>query len=145
MGFLRMNPRSLSRGCLLLAASSMLALTALAQQPEAGTWAWKTLLTHDGVTFKYIFYARADTQNNGVVVMLVNTNDYAVRYRFKIIFRADGEEVVEETSGDLGARQAKTGDADGLFWIPFPDGRSIGEVGLRGYRITPKKQETQGG
>jgi hypothetical protein len=31
----------------------------------------------------------------------------------------------------------KTGENDGLFWIPFRDGRSIGEVGLRGFDIEP--------
>lgn len=115
------------------------ALPAQAQK-IAGEWAWKPLLTHEGVAFKYIFYSEADSENNGVVVLLINHNAYAVTYRFKIVFRAGEDEVVEEVAGDLQAGQAKTGTADGLFWIPFSGGRSIGEVGLRGYKVRPKSK-----
>lgn len=104
-------------------------------QKHAGEWAWKPLLMHEGVEFKYIFYDEADSENNGVVVMLINHNDYTVHYEFKIIFRAGPDEVVKHVVGVLQAGQAKTGDTDGLFWIPFPDGRTISEVGLRGYKI----------
>ncbi len=124
----------------LLGAFACSALPAQAQtQKFGGDWAWKPMLKHEGVEFKYLFYAEADSENNGVVVMLINRNDYAITYQFKVIFRTDGDEVIKETSGELDAGQAKTGDTDGLFWIPFPDGRSIGEVGLRGYKIVPKK------
>lgn len=100
------------------------------------------MLEHEGVVFKYIFYAEADNENNGVVVMLINTNDYAVAYRFKIVFRADGAEVEKEVTGEIGPKKAKTGDLDGLFWIPFPDGRAISEVGLRGYKIERKSDNS---
>ena len=100
--------------------------------------AWQPILTHEGVRFAFLFYSVADNFNNGVVVLLVNTNDHAVRYRFKMVFRsAGGDEAVEEVEGELGAGEAKTGDRDGLFWIPFPDGQYISEVGLRGYQVTP--------
>ena len=125
----------------LLGAFVCAALPAQAQvQTHGGDWAWKPMLKTDGVEFKYIFYAEADSENNGVVVMLINHNDYRVYYEFKIIFRAGEDEVVKPVVGVLDAKQAKTGDADGLFWIPFPDGRSIGEVGLRGYKIMPKQK-----
>ena len=98
--------------------------------------AWKPLLTHEGVRFSFLFYSVADNYNNGVVVLLVNTNDYDVRYRFKMVFRsASGQEEVEEVEGELAAGEAKTGDRDGLFWIPFPDGTFIAEVGMRGYKV----------
>ena len=127
---------------LLLGAFACSALPAQAQtQKRGGEWAWKPMLKHEGVEFKYIFYAEADSENNGVVVMLINRNDYAVTYQFKIIFRAVGAEVLKHVSGELDAKEAKTGDADGLFWIPFPDGRSIGEVGLRGYKVFPKAKK----
>jgi hypothetical protein len=29
----------------------------------------------------------------------------------------------------------ETGESAGLYWIPFTDGRSIGEIGLRGIRV----------
>ena len=127
---------------LLLGAFACSALPAQAQvQKRGGDWAWKPMLKHEGVEFKYIFYAEADSENNGVVVMLINRNDYAITYQFKIIFRAVGAEVLKHVSGELDAKQAKTGDTDGLFWIPFPDGRSIGEVGLRGYKIFRKAKK----
>ncbi len=126
---------------LVFGAFACSVLPAQAQdQKYGGDWAWKPMLKHEGVEFKYIFYAEADNENNGVVVMLINRNDYAVTYQFKIIFRAVGAEVLKHVSGELDAKQAKTGDTDGLFWIPFPDGRSIGEVGLRGYKIIRKKR-----
>lgn len=110
-----------------------------AQPRTAGEWAWKPILDHEGVSFSYIFYQHADNRHNGVVLKLANTNDYDVTYRFKIVFRSQGEAVVEPVSGSLQAREIKTGDAEGLFWIPFRDGREIAEVGLRGYKVVPKQ------
>ena len=112
-------------------------LPAQAQKIQ-GEWAWKPLLEYEGVEFKYIFYAEADTRNNGVVVLLRNTNDYAVQYAFKIIFRAGDAEMIAQVEGEIGPNEAKTGDSAGLFWIPFPDGRAISEVGLRGYKVFRK-------
>ena len=111
-----------------------------AQTPEGG--AWRPIFEHEGVSFSYIFYREADSANNGVVVRLHNTNRYAVRYQFKIIFRDEHEaEIVEEVLGEIAALQQKTGSLDGLFWIPFLDGRSIREVGLRGYKVERIKVE----
>ncbi len=121
---------------------SLMALPATAQE-TAGEWAWRPLFEHAGVAFTYLFYSRADNRNDGVVLKLTNTNDYAVDYRFKVVFRADGAEVVEAAQGALDAHESKTGDADGLFWIPFRDGRSIGEVGLRGFEIAPKAEREE--
>ncbi|HMB91859.1 MAG TPA: hypothetical protein VKP65_13485 [Rhodothermales bacterium] len=123
----------------LLVLCIFFAATAQAQPRTAGEWAWKPILDHAGVSFSYIFYQHADNHHNGVVLKLVNTNDYDVTYRFKIIFRSEGEAVVEPVSGSLRAREIKTGDAEGLFWIPFKDGREIAEVGLRGYKVVPKE------
>lgn len=122
----------------LCSVAFLAASPAQAQQKTPGDWAWKPLLKHKGVEFSYIFYSRADSRNNGVVIKLVNTNDVAVTYRFKVVFRATDAQVVEEVSGDLKAKETKTGDAAGLFWIPFTDGRAIGEVGLRGYKVNLK-------
>lgn len=114
-----------------------------AQTPEGG--AWRPIFEHDGVAFSYIFYREADSANNGVVVRLHNTNDHAVTYRFNIIFRDELDaEIVEEVRGELGAQQQKTGSLDGLFWIPFLDGRSIREVGLRGYKVERSEAEEEG-
>lgn len=113
-----------------------------AQAQLANAWAWRPLMEHEGVTFQYIFYSEADGKNNGIVLMLTNTNAYPVTYHFKIVFRSDDQDAVREVSGHLDAGQSKTGEHDGLFWIPFVDGRSINEIGLRGYRITPKAHRT---
>ena len=109
---------------------------------SAVAWAWRPLIEHEGVTFQYIFYSEADGKNNGVVLMLTNNNAYPVIYRFKIVFRSDDEEEIRAVSGDLNPGQSKTGEHDGLFWIPFVDGRSISEIGLRGYRVAPKAHRT---
>lgn len=107
-------------------------------QPSRAEKAWKPLLTHGGLDFSYLFYRDASGEHetgNGVVLRLQNANDYAVRYRFQMIFRAEGEERIEPVEGRLGPNEGRTGSADGLFWIPFPDGRPVAEVGLRGYRV----------
>lgn len=131
-----MRLRSLFAGIVLVLVSLQ---PALAQAPVDGPW--KEIIRQEGVAFSYLYYREADNTNGGIVVRLVNTNDYAVDYRFKIIFRADGDEHIEQVEGELEAGQVKTGDSDGLFWIPFEDGRGIGEVGLRGYKVTPREGE----
>jgi hypothetical protein len=123
----------------LLSSLFVLALLPVCQaQPTTATdWAWTPIIKHEGLDISFIFYSRADSRNNGVVIKLANENEYAIDYRFKVIFRSDDDVRVEEVEGTLNAGEARTGDASGLFWVPFPDGRSISEVGLRGYRVTP--------
>jgi hypothetical protein len=104
-------------------------------QETSSDWAWNSILKTDGVEFFYIFYREADTHNNGVVLKIVNWNDYPVRYRFRVVFRAGDGEAEERVDGRLDARTMVTGNEAGLFFIPFRDGRSIGELGLKGYRI----------
>ena len=94
------------------------------------------------MAFDYIFYSEADNVNNGVVIRLHNQNEYAVSLRFLIVFRSDGAEHSELFRGRLDAGEMRTGDAAGLFWVPFPDGRTIGEIGLRGYRVTPLRGDS---
>ena len=114
--------------------------TAQAQDADAERrWpdeVWKPIVEEEGVRFSYIFYREADNTNNGVVVRLDNKNGYPIRYRFTVVFRTgDGDEETARAAGQLAAGEMRTGESDGLFWIPFTDGRSIGEVGLRGYRV----------
>jgi len=126
--------KAIGMGVLLLLVCG----TVHAQKKRWADEVWKPIITHEGVAFSYIFYSEADNTNNGVVVRIDNTNDYPIRYRFRIVFRTwRGEEHTEQVTGTLQAGQMKTGDNDGLFWIPFVDGRSIGEVGLRGYTVEP--------
>jgi hypothetical protein len=99
--------------------------------------AWTPIVEKDGVRFGYIFYGKADNRNNGVVIRLQNQNDRPVRYAFTIIFRGPSGEATAQAEGRLAPGEMKTGENDGLFWIPFTDGRRVGEVGLRGIEITP--------
>ena len=121
----------------VLCASLVLGAGEPAHAQYARAEKWTTLVEHEGVEFRFLFYSTADSYNNGVVLLLYNRNDYGVRYRFRIVFRtADGEEHVEAVEGTLDAGEILTGDEAGLYFIPFTDGRTIGEVGLRGYAVT---------
>ena len=114
-----------------------MAIPVVSAQRFPGEWAWNELFEHEGVVFKYIYYKEANAVNDGLVMMLENTNEFAVKYSFKVIFRSEGEEVEAPPSeGVLGPGELKTGQPQGLFWTPFEDGRKIKEVGLRGYKIT---------
>jgi hypothetical protein len=99
--------------------------------------AWTPIVEKGGVRFGYIFYSKADNQNNGVVIRLQNENDRPVRYAFTVIFRGPAGEATAQAEGRLAPGEMKTGEKDGLFWIPFTDGRRVGEVGLRGIDIRP--------
>jgi hypothetical protein len=98
--------------------------------------AWRPLLAYKGLEITFIFYRRADNFNNGVVIKLVNTNAHVIDFRFTILFRSEARQFEELVEGRLEPGEARTGSNDGLFWIPFPDGSAVGEVGLRGYRVS---------
>ena len=126
---------------ILLLFALLLPLNSAAQETSSD-WAWTPIVKHEGVEFLYIFYGEADTKNNGVVLKLVNWNDYPVHYRFLVVFKAEGDEHEEWVTGTIAAKTFVTGDELGLFFIPFVDGRYIGEIGLKAYRVTslPKKE-----
>lgn len=106
--------------------------------------AWTPIVETEGVQFGYIFYSKADNHNNGVVIRLQNQNERPVRYAFTIIFRGPSGQATARAEGRLAPGEMKTGEKDGLFWIPFTDGRTVGEVGLRGIEITPFPEESSG-
>lgn len=97
---------------------------------------WTTIVDHKGVHFDYVFYSKADSENNGVVIRLTNQNPYPIQYEFTVLFRGPDAEAEATASGVLRAGEMKTGEADGLFWIPFKEGNRVGEIGLRGIEIT---------
>ena len=107
--------------------------------------AWTPIVETQGVRFGYIFYSKADTRNNGVVIRLQNQNDRPVRYAFTVIFRGPSGEATARAVGRLAPGEMKTGEKDGLFWIPFTDCRRVGEVGLRGIDIRPASEEPSRG
>jgi hypothetical protein len=98
--------------------------------------AWTRIVERDGLEISYIFYSEADNQNDGVVLRLRNRNDYPVRYAFTIIFRGPEAQVTAPVEGTLTPGEMRTGDESGLFWIPFKNQRTIGELGLRDLRVT---------
>ena len=114
-----------------------------ATSPEAGAWqeeAWNEIAVVRGVQFAYLYYIEADNVNDGVVVRLHNRSDCPATVDFDVIFRAasrsgEGRERVVEESYRLAPGERKTGENDGLFYIPFPEGDSIAEVGLRGVSV----------
>jgi hypothetical protein len=99
--------------------------------------AWSPIVERGGVQIGYIFYGQADNENNGVVLRLENQNEYPVRYDFTVLFRGPAGRATAQATGRLAPGEMKTGEKDGLFWIPFRDGRRVGRVGLRGIDITP--------
>lgn len=105
--------------------------------------AWTKIVEQEGIQFSYILYGEADTENNGLVLRLRNRNDHAVRYDFTVIFRGTDREERAQSEGTLEAGEMKTGENDGLFWIPFEDGQSIGEVGLRGIEVEPLQRTSR--
>ncbi len=108
----------------------------------AGEESWNELFVYEGVRFLYVFYPRADTINDGVVMMLQNQNDYGVNYTFTVIFESWEGTASKDVEGSLKPMEMKTGDVEGLFWIPFDDGRSIGAIRMRNYRVTPANQSS---
>jgi hypothetical protein len=107
--------------------------------------AWTEITTHRGLRFSYIFYSKADTRNNGVVIRLDNQNAHPIRYAFTVIFRTPTAERTAQARGSLDAGAMKTGEKDGLFWIPFrEEGQTIGEIGLRGIRVVRASPQASG-
>ena len=104
-------------------------------QKFSGEEAWKPLLEHEGLRFRYIYYSRANTIDDGVVIMLQNLNEYCIRYRFTIIFESSEGSTSAYAEGTLASLEMRTGETDGLYWIPFDDGRYIGAIGLRNYSV----------
>lgn len=112
--------------------------SASAQQPPleaAGEWAWTTIVVRDGVRVSYVFYPAADQRGDGVVLRLDNRNTWPVAYRFVAVFRSGDGEVKRPVSGRIEARSIVTGDSSGLSFVPFSDGRSVSEIGLRGFEV----------
>ncbi len=97
--------------------------------------AWKRIVEREGVGIAYLFYSEADNENNGVVLRLKNQNDYAVHYEFTVLFRGPQGKASAHAEGTLAPGEMKTGSNSGLFWIPFEDGRRVGELGVRGLEI----------
>ena len=123
----------------LVAVTMAPAQDSSATAPDStGPWyegAWSKIVERNGLQIGYLFYAEADNHNNGVVLRLRNQNEVAVRYAFTVIFRGPEGTATARAEGTVDARSMITGDDNGLFWIPFEDGRKVAEVGLRGLTV----------
>ncbi len=122
------------RLAVVICVSIFIAHNILAQQ-FAGEEVWKDLFEHQGVRFLYIFYPKADALNDGVVMMLQNQNNYHVQYTFTILFESIEGMTSAHVTGFMEPREMKTGDSDGLFWIPFDDERALGAIRIRDYKV----------
>ncbi len=108
---------------------------AVAQVPKPAESPWRHVAILDSVSISYLMYREADNANNGVVVKLNNLTDQRIAYSFGIVFRgSEGREELRSVFGELNPHEMKTGEMDGLFWIPFDDGTQLSEVGFRGFK-----------
>ncbi len=96
----------------------------------------KKIIEKDGLGIYFLFYQEGNgVENNGVVIYLTNKNDFAINYKFQLIFRSDETENIQEVNGMLKEGERKTGSNEGLYFIPFADKRSISEVGVTKIQI----------
>ena len=97
---------------------------------------FKKLYDNHGLIVSFIFYSEGDgDENNGVVIYLENKSDYNISFQFTLIFRAGAIDRVRTIDGTMIPREKRTGSNDGLYFIPFEDGRSLSEVGIKGCRV----------
>ena len=98
--------------------------------------AWTPIIEKKGLRISYIYYPDANDEHDGIVLRLINENEVPVRYKFTLVFRAPAADTTTAVRGRLNPGAMKTGDAAGLFWVPFrEDDRSLGEIGLRGLSV----------
>ena len=104
--------------------------------PQNNESPFKKLYDNHGLIVSFIFYSEGDgDENNGVVIYLENKNNYNVSLQFTLIFRAGAIDRVRMVDGTMIPLEKKTGSNDGLFFIPFEDGRSLSEVGIKSCKV----------
>ena len=104
--------------------------------PQNNEGPFKKLYDNHGLIVSFIFYSEGDgDENNGVVIYLENKNDYNISYKFTIIFRAGATDRVRTINGTMIPREKRTGSNDELDFIPFEDGRSLSEVGIKNCKV----------
>ena len=97
---------------------------------------FKKLFNQEGFVVSFIFYSEGDgDENNGVVIYLENKNDYNISYSFTLIFRAGATDRLRTINGTMIPREKRTGSHDELYFIPFEDGRTLSEVGIKNCKI----------
>lgn len=140
-------------GGLLLAGGLLMGPTGAAAQPTGAgpdttrAWhdeAWTPIVHRAGLRIDYIYYPEADAEHDGIVLRLVSDTSTPVRYAFTVVFRAPAAETTATVQGRLEAGEMKTGDAAGLFWIPFEgQNHTLAEIGIRGLEVWPARPSRQ--
>lgn len=103
---------------------------------SSGDGPMKKIVEKEGLGIYFLFYSEGNgIEDNGVVIYLKNENDYKIDYSFQLVFRALELEREQEVKGILKAHERKIGSNDGLYFIPFPDKKSISEVGVRKIKV----------
>ncbi len=104
--------------------------------PQNDEGPFKKLYNNNGLIVSFIFYSEGDGEkNNGVVIYLENKNGHNISFQFTLIFRAGAIDRVRTVDGTMIPREKRTGSNDGLYFIPFEDGRSLSEIGIKGCRV----------
>jgi hypothetical protein len=104
--------------------------------PQNNEGPFKMLYDNHGLIVSFIFYSEGDgDENNGVVVYLENKNNYNVSFKFTLIFRAGATDGVRTIDGTMIPGERRTGSHDELYFIPFEDGRSLSEVGIKNCKV----------
>ena len=97
---------------------------------------FKKLFNQEGFVVSFIFYSDGDgDENNGVVIYLENMNNYNISFQFTLIFRAGTVDRMKAIDGTMFSGEKRTGSHDKLYFIPFEDGRSLSEVGIRNCKV----------
>jgi len=116
--------------------TSILLFFCVINSSQADNGPFKKLFNREGFIVSFIFYSEGDgEENNGVVIYLENKNDYKISFEFTLIFRASETDRVKTINGMMNPREKRTGSNDGLFFIPFEDGRSLSEVGIKNCKV----------
>lgn len=104
--------------------------------PQNNEGPFKKLYDNHGLIVSFIFYSEGDgDENNGVVIYLENKNDHNISFQFTLIFRAGANDRVRTVDGTMIPRERRTGSNDELYFIPFEDGRSLSEVGIKNCKV----------
>ena len=104
--------------------------------PQSNEGPFKKLYDNHGLIVSFIFYSEGDGEkNNGVVIYLENKNEYDIFFKFALIFRAVNVDREKLITGTLKAKEKRTGSNDGLFFIPFKDGKSLSAVGIKNCKV----------
>ncbi len=104
--------------------------------PQTNEGPFKKLYDNHGLIVSFIFYSEGDgDENNGVVIYLGNKNNYNIAFQFTLIFRAGEIDRLRTVDGTMIPLEKRTGSNDGLYFIPFEDGRSLSEVGIKSCKV----------